>query len=815
MAVVYLALDERLGRLVALKVLAPAMSADQSFRQRFIRESRAAAAVDHPHIIPVFEAGDANGVLFIAMRYVPGGDVRSLMHRDGPLPTARAAQIISQMASAFDAAHRRGLVHRDVKPANMLIDAVEHGGRADHVYLSDFGLSKGAPAAVQLTGTGQFLGTPAYTAPEQIHGRPVDGRTDQYALACAAFEMLSGSPPFPADEPMAMIWAHVSEPPPPLTSRRPGLPPAVDAVMATAMAKRPADRYSSCGQFADALRRPCLPAVRSRAPRHRTTGPPAHRDRGRRPADPGARRRRSAPATVASFGIDLGTTFSVVSQVSATGVPAVLPNVEGSATTPSVVLFEPGGVVVGAVARQSLVTEPESVVQLVKRQMGSHWTFDFRGISYRPEHVSALILRKLHADAEKLTGPVSGAAITVPAYFNDPMRSATMRAGELAGLDVLGLLSEPTAAALAFGYDRRPAAATGVIIDLGGGTFDVTVMDYDGHELSVRATGGDAYLGGANFDKVIFDYFVERFRAEHDIDITDPDALGLDECTRVSQDWLLRATQMKHDLTARDRATVALHAAARQLRVDLNRQEFLHRSRVLLDEITDKIKEVVTAAGIGRGDINVVLAVGGSTRIPAVRERVRDVLGLAPDTSVRPDEAVALGAALFAAQRQLERGDASALDPGAREYLERLTIHDVAAHTIGVSVLDLSHPGGRQLMVPLLPRNARLPVEASRSFYTMRPGETSIVVPVLEGEESDPEFCRRVGQVVVSRLPPGRPPHQEVAVTMRLDRDGILQVTATDVSAGAAASTTINRGGGRQQLTEDAADAAVRSMAIE
>jgi molecular chaperone DnaK (HSP70) len=816
MAVVYLALDERLGRLVALKVLAPAMSADQSFRQRFIRESRAAAAVDHPHIIPVFEAGDADGVLFIAMRYVPGGDVRSLMHRDGPLTTARAAQIISQMASALDAAHRRGLVHRDVKPANMLIDAVEHGGRADHVYLSDFGLSKGASAAAQLTGTGQFLGTPAYTAPEQIHGSPVDGRTDQYALACAAFEMLSGSPPFPADEPMAMIWAHVSEPPPPLTSRRPALPPTVDAVMATAMAKRAADRYSTCGQFADALREALLTAPCDEE-RHATGSPDHRRTEIASDATPthGARRRRSAPAIVASFGIDLGTTFSVVSQVSATGLPAILPNVEGSPTTPSVVLFEPGGVVVGAVARQSLVTEPESVVQLVKRQMGSRWTFDFRGISYRPEHVSALILRKLHADAEKLTGPVSGAAITVPAYFNDPMRSATMRAGELAGLDVLGLLSEPTAAALAFGYDRRPAAATGVIIDLGGGTFDVTVMDYDGHVLSVRATGGDAYLGGANFDKVIFDYFVERFRAEHGVDITDPDTLGLDECTRVSQDWLLRATQVKHDLTARERATAALHAAGRQLRVDLNRQEFLHRSRVLLDEIADKIKEVVAGAGIGRGDINVVLAVGGSTRIPAVRERVRDVLGLAPDTSVRPDEAVALGAALFAAQRQLERGDASALDPGAREYLERLTIHDVAAHTIGVSVLDLSLPGGRQLMVPLLPRNTRLPVEASRSFYTMRPGETSIVVPVFEGEESDPEFCRRVGQVVVSQLPPGRPPHQEVVVTMRLDRDGILRVTATDVNVGAVASTTINRGGGRQQLTEDAADAAVRSMAIE
>jgi len=391
-----------------------------------------------------------------------------------------------------------------------------------------------------------------------------------------------------------------------------------------------------------------------------------------------------------------------------------------------------------------------------------------------------------------------------------------MRAGELAGLDVLGLLSEPTAAALAFGYDRRPTAATGVIIDLGGGTFDVTVMDYDGHELSVRATGGDAYLGGANFDKVIFDFFVERFRAAHGIDINDPVALDLDECTKVAQDWLLRAIQLKHDLTAREHSTAALHAAGRQLTVELHREEFVHRSRVLLDEIADKIREVVAAAGIVRGDVNVVLAVGGATRIPAVRERVKDVLGLAPDTSVRPDEAVALGAALFAAQRQLERGSLPTLDRRARDFLERLTVNDVAAHTIGVSVYATgAGAGGRQLMAPLLPRNTRLPVQASRSFFTMRPGETSIVVPVLEGDEPYPELCRRVGQVVVSQLPPGRPPHQEVVVTMRLDRDGILRVTATDVSTGAAASTTISRADGWQQPTEDAADAAVRVMTIE
>src|ERR1700689_2400219 len=234
MAVVFRARDERLQRRVAMKILAPALAADEAFRRRFIRESRAAAAVDDPHIIPVFEAGEADRVLFIAMRYVPGGDVRTLLRRVGPLPPSRAMAIISPVACALDAAHGVGLVHRDIKPANMLVDA--RPGRPDHVYLSDFGLGKGI-ASSGPTRSGQFLGTPDYSAPEQIEGKPVDGRADQYSLACAAFELLCGEAPFPREHATAVIWAHMSEPAPMLTSRRPGLPPGVDGVLAKALAK--------------------------------------------------------------------------------------------------------------------------------------------------------------------------------------------------------------------------------------------------------------------------------------------------------------------------------------------------------------------------------------------------------------------------------------------------------------------------------------------------------------------------------------------------------------------------------------------------
>ncbi len=257
MAVVYRAYDTRLERAVAIKVLTPELARDEAFQQRFIRESRTAAAVDHPNIIPIFEAGEADGVLFIAMRFVQGSNVQELVETEGPLPAARACHIITQVAAALEAAHSHGLVHRDVKPGNILLDAAGGGDHPGHAYLSDFGLSKRALSVSALTSTGQFLGTLDYIAPEQIEARAVDGRTDEYALACSAYTMLTGQPPFVRDESIAVMWAQISATPPELTSRRPDLPPAVNEVMAKALAKVPTDRYATCPEFAVALRRAC------------------------------------------------------------------------------------------------------------------------------------------------------------------------------------------------------------------------------------------------------------------------------------------------------------------------------------------------------------------------------------------------------------------------------------------------------------------------------------------------------------------------------------------------------------------------------
>ncbi|MEU3910914.1 MULTISPECIES: serine/threonine-protein kinase [unclassified Streptomyces] len=255
MAVVYRARDLRLDRTVALKLLAPELARNDTFRKRFAHESKAAAAIDHPHIVPVFEAGETEGLLYIAMRFVAGQDLRALLDRTGPLPVETAARIAGQVASALDAAHDHDLVHRDVKPGNILVADGTDSEHPEHVYLTDFGLTKKSLSLTGFTSVGQFVGTLDYVAPEQIAGKPVDGRCDVYSLGCVVHEMLTGGPPFQRDDDMALLWAHQFDPPPAPSSRRPQLPAAVDEVLAKALAKTPEDRWGSCLEFTGALRR--------------------------------------------------------------------------------------------------------------------------------------------------------------------------------------------------------------------------------------------------------------------------------------------------------------------------------------------------------------------------------------------------------------------------------------------------------------------------------------------------------------------------------------------------------------------------------
>ncbi|WP_251091967.1 serine/threonine-protein kinase [Streptomyces sp. Caat 7-52] len=281
MAVVYRAHDLRLSRTVALKLLAPELARNDTFRRRFIHESQVAASLDHPHIVPVFEAGETDGVLYIAMRYVSGSDLRHLLDVRGPLPPSDAVRIAAQVASALDAAHEHGLVHRDVKPGNILVAEGTDSDHPEYVYLTDFGLTKKSLSLTGFTSVGQFVGTLDYVSPEQISGRPVDGRCDVYGLSCVVYETLTGRPPFQRDDDMALLWAHQYDEPPPPSEARPGLAPAVDPVFATALAKSPDARHDTCLAFVAALR-----AALTAAPAPPRTDPGPDAPTPARPAPP-------------------------------------------------------------------------------------------------------------------------------------------------------------------------------------------------------------------------------------------------------------------------------------------------------------------------------------------------------------------------------------------------------------------------------------------------------------------------------------------------------------------------------------------------
>ncbi|HEX9236802.1 MAG TPA: serine/threonine-protein kinase, partial [Actinomycetota bacterium] len=275
MGLVYLATHIRLGRKVALKLLASELADDPKFRERFVRESKLAASLDHPNIIPIYDADEVDGVLFIAMRYVEGTDLKALLEAEGHLDPERALGIVGQVAGALDAAHARGLIHRDVKPGNMLITPRTDLGEEEHVYLSDFGLTKRAASDSGITATGQFVGSLDYAAPEQFEGKPLDGRADQYSLGCVLYQCLTGEVPFRRENEAALVYAHLLAPPPPVSTVRPELPAAIDPVVARGMAKKPEDRFGSCGELAGTARRalgvgsgeraaPPLPPPRSR-----------------------------------------------------------------------------------------------------------------------------------------------------------------------------------------------------------------------------------------------------------------------------------------------------------------------------------------------------------------------------------------------------------------------------------------------------------------------------------------------------------------------------------------------------------------------
>lgn len=483
-----------------------------------------------------------------------------------------------------------------------------------------------------------------------------------------------------------------------------------------------------------------------------------------------------------ALGIDLGTTFSAVAVVSESGKPEILLNSSGERLTPSAVFFDNDSVVVGQVARDASADNPDNTVLFIKRQMGSaHWFFDYRGQRYSPVDISAFILKKLRDDAAASLGQeVNQAVITVPAYFDDDRRRLTRLAGEIAGLRVIRLINEPTAAAIAFGAEKSADGETILVYDLGGGTFDVTIMRLENQTFTVIATDGDHQLGGKDFDDAIIRFVTQQFSAQFGYDPTiDP---------LVASDLRARAEKAKRELTERSKTTCLIRSGDKNLRVELSRSDFSNLITGRIDTTISLLRTTLKSASLTPQQIDRILLVGGSTRIPLVRERLSDFFGKDVDTSVNPDEAVALGAAIVAAREKLGEEPASVPKPVANKF-GGLQVRDVTSHSLGI---EATVPGtSRKINSILIARNSPLPAEVSREFITDTPGQTGFRVKIYQGEFQDPALCKPIGEFTLTGLPPGRPAGQKVRVTLSCGVDGVINVTAVDIASGVQAKQDV------------------------
>ncbi|SEN63297.1 Hsp70 family protein [Lihuaxuella thermophila] len=471
-------------------------------------------------------------------------------------------------------------------------------------------------------------------------------------------------------------------------------------------------------------------------------------------------------------GIDLGTTYSAIAIVNKYGKPEILTNREGERITPSVVLFDGEDPVVGSIAKRAAVATPFNVVQFVKRQIGDKgWKFRTEnGEVYTPEEISAIILRRLKQDAETLLGEkIEDAVITVPAYFDDAQRKATQDAGRIAGLNVLRIINEPTAAALAYGLDKLDQNQTLLVYDLGGGTFDVTIMRLTPEGLRVLSTGGAKDLGGFDWDNVIMNYLNEEFQKQGGIDLLDDPML--------EQDLRDKAEIAKKTLSSRDRTNVFLSANGVNVSIPLTRAKFEELTSHLLNKTQRIMEFVLEDAGLEWKEIDRILLVGGSTRMKQVPAMIERVTGKKPSLDVNPDEVVALGAAIQGEILHIKQGKA---DLSASQSFPVVEIQDVNSHSLGVVALD---EGGNEVNSIVMKKDTVIPSRVSGHYTTTVDRQTQLHLQVTEGEDSDLDYVKIVGEGMIDlpEYPKGAP----LEVIFEYDSDGIIHISVVDSTAGA------------------------------
>ena len=468
-----------------------------------------------------------------------------------------------------------------------------------------------------------------------------------------------------------------------------------------------------------------------------------------------------------AVGIDLGTTRSVIAHIDSAGRPSTIQNLEGDLTTPSAVFFDRSSIVVGKEALKVAEYEPDRVAQFAKRELGKKQAkVEVAGRQFPPEVIQALVLRKMKSDAEHRLGALDKCVVTVPAYFNEPRRKATQDSGRIAGLNVVDIINEPTAAALAYGVQqgflnpegRSESLESVLVYDLGGGTFDVTLMDIKGNDYKAVGTAGDVYLGGVDWDNRIVDHVAEQFVIQYGIDPRkDPSA---------RQRLVAEAEDAKRSLTQREEVTIRFAVDDNRIQVPLNRSEFESMCGDLIDRTLLTTRRALKEAGRDWSAVSRLLLVGGSSRMPMVENMLESESGLKVDRSISADESVAHGAAIYA-------GILLASDANESS---RISVTNVNSHDLGILGLDKNTGGSRRSI--MIPKNSPLPIRKGKRFSTSKANQKSVAVKVVEGGDDQGNYSTRIGKCVVSGLPPNLPAKTLVDVIFHYQSDGRLQVVA-------------------------------------